>query len=207
MIQYPRQVGVTVGTWVGENTDAPASYPETGSLMLRAKKCISFVVMPNDLLRYASVAAEALIRSDMTKSLALTADLAYIAGSGSGTQPEGILETANVGVVIPTTPATDGDTLSPQDLYKFLAVVEGNNAEFEGFILRPDLFYQFVMARAGVYNGSGVVQSGQFVYDQFRELGSGFDKVLGGFKAVTSKGRLSSPSRTRAISSCVPTSA
>jgi hypothetical protein len=52
--------------------------------------------------------------------------------------------------------------------------------------MRPDLFYQFVQARVGLYNGSTVVDRGQFVYDMHRELSQGFDKILGGFKCVTS---------------------
>lgn len=184
--QYPRQVGTTLGYWVGENTDITKSFPETGQFTLRAKKCGCFIVMPNDLLRYSSVAAEALVRTDATKTLALTADFAYMVGEGGNLKPEGIVNTSGVATVTPTTVASDGNTLSPQDIYKFFEEVEENNAEVEAIVMRPRLFYQFVEGRAGVYNGSGVVANGQFVFAQFRQLGDKTVKEIGGVKCVTS---------------------
>jgi len=185
-IQFPRQIGVTTGSWVGEATDATKSYPQTGTLTLSAKKCISLVVMPNELLRFATVAAENLVRTDLTKTLALTADLAFLDGEGGDIKPHGLLGTSGIGTVTPTTTHADGDTLSPQDVYAFISEVMKNNAKFEGFVLRPELFFKFVQARAAVYNGSTTVAQGQYVFDQFRSLGDGFAQNLGGFKATLS---------------------
>jgi hypothetical protein len=50
--------------------------------------------------------------------------------------------------------------------------------------MRPELFYQFAMARSTTYSGSG--QVGQFVFAQMRELGNKIVKDFGGFKVVTS---------------------
>jgi hypothetical protein len=47
------------------------------------------------------------------------------------------------------------------------------------------LFFAFTAARASTYNGTTTAQVGQFVFDQFRQLGSGFAKVMGGYPATT----------------------
>jgi HK97 family phage major capsid protein len=175
-IKYPRQTGASTGYWVGENTDITKTTVTTGDLTLSAKKVGCFVVFPNELLRFASNSAEALVRQDMTKTLSLTMDLALIDGMGGDVKPLGLLNTPGISTVTPTTVATNGDTLSPQDVYEFISAVEQANADFEGFIMRPDLFYKFVEARAS---------TNQFVFDQFRNLGSGFKKEIGGFPVVT----------------------
>jgi hypothetical protein len=63
--------------------------------------------------------------------------------------------------------------------------VEVNNAEFEGWIMRPEIFWAMVEARAAVYNGTTTVPQGQFVFNQFRALEDGFQKRLNGYKVTT----------------------
>jgi HK97 family phage major capsid protein len=184
-IQFPRQTSPTTGYWVGENTQITSSNFNTGKLTLSAKKVAALVTLPNELIRFASPATEAILRADMTKTLSLTMDYALLYGEGSDNIPMGLLNVPNIGVVTPTTVASGGNTLSPQDLYSFISTVEANNAEFQGWIMRPELFYDFVGARSSVYNGSTTSQYGQYVYDQFRPLGAGFPKVLAGYPCVT----------------------
>lgn len=182
-IKYPRQTAASTGYWVGENLPITPSDVKTGSLLLRAKKCAALITMPSELLRFASPATEALLRSDMTKTLSLTFDKAALEGPGSDNVPLGILNTPGVATVTPTTVASDGNTISPQDVYKFLSAVEANNAEFQGWIMRPEMFYHLVTARGTTYSDSGGV--GQFVFDQFRNLGTGFPKLLAGYPVTT----------------------
>jgi HK97 family phage major capsid protein len=184
-IRYPRQTGPTTAYHVGENTAGTASNYNTGNLVLSAKKLIALVTLPNELIRFASPATEALLRADLTKTLSLQLDYDCLYGEGSDNVILGVINTPGVATVTPTTVATNGNSMSPQDLMLFPSAVEENNGEFQGWIIRPQYFYNFVSARAGVYNGSGVSNYGQFVYDQFRQLGDGFNKVLAGFPAVT----------------------
>lgn len=186
-LKYPRQTGATTGYWVGENAGISASNFLTGSLLLSAKKVAAIVTMPNELIRFASPASEAILRADMTKTLSLTLDKAGLEGVGSDNVPLGIINTPGIATVTPTnTGSTNvGGLLSPEDLYDFVSAVEANNAEFQGYIMRPELFYAFVGSRAGVYNGSAVVSNGQFTYTQMRELGQGFGKQLVGYPATT----------------------
>lgn len=185
-LKYPRQTSPTTGYWVGENSAITGSNFNTGSLILSAKKVAALVTLPNELIRFASPASEAILRADMTKTLSLTMDYGLLYGEGSDNVPQGLINVPNVATVTPTTVAADGNTLSPQDLYLFASAVEANNGEFQGWVMRPELFYLFTAARGGVYNGSGTSAIGQFVYDQFRPLGgSPVAKVLAGYPCVT----------------------
>lgn len=184
-IKYPRQTSASAGYWLGENANATETTVGTGDLTLSSKKVVGFITMPNEILRYATVAAEALFRGDLTKTLNLTMDQALLEGGGGDNVPLGLINTPGIATVTPTTVGALGNTISPQDIYAFTSATEANNAVMDGFIMRPELFYKFVQARAGVYNGSAVVGQGQYTFDQFREMGQGFGKQLGGFKVTT----------------------
>lgn len=185
-IAFPRLTSPTTGYWLGEKQDATASIPGTGILKLLPHKAVCLVTLPNELLRYGTVSGEAIVRTDITKTLSLTLDLALIDGQGGGIKPLGLLNTVGVGVVTPATVATDGNTLAPGDIYKFLSTVFGNNSEFTGFILRPDLFLQFMMSRSSVYNGSTTAALGDFLFSQMRDLGMGVSSQIAGYPATLS---------------------
>lgn len=184
-INYPRQTTASTGGWLGENSNATPSTIGTGSMLLTAKKAMGVILFPNELLRFATVAAEQMTRKDLAISLNLTMDLALLEGGGGNNAPLGLINTPGIAAVTPTTVATDGNTMSPQDLYAFISAIEANNGKMTGFIMRPEYFWKFVQARAGVYNGSAVVANGQFTFNQFREMGQGFGKQIGGFPVTT----------------------
>lgn len=185
-LKLPRQTSPTQGYWLGENTNITISQFQTGAVLLRGRKCCALVVMPGELLRFASPAAEAIVREDMTKTLSLTLDLGLLQGAGSDNVPLGLATMGaasnnpyNMAIVSPA----NANVASPQDIYKFAAQVEANNAEMEGWIMRPELFWGFVETRGTTYSGSG--QVGQFVFNQFRAAADGFDKRLNGYPVVT----------------------
>jgi hypothetical protein len=67
---YPRQTGPTSMYWVGENISITESNPTTGQIAMMGKKGGVYVTVPNELLKYSSVAADTLIRNDAAKTLA-----------------------------------------------------------------------------------------------------------------------------------------
>src|ERR1700724_68287 len=79
-LKYPRQTAPSTTYWVGENMPITESVVGTGEVTLQAKKLAVLIKAPNELIRFASPAAEALLRDDMTKSLALGLDLAGLEG-------------------------------------------------------------------------------------------------------------------------------
>jgi len=184
-IVYPRITSATTGYWLGEKEAATASTFGTGTMALRPKKAVAFLLLPNELLRYQSVSSEAVARNDMMQTLSLLLDFAGIAGTGGEKQPLGILGTTGCVAVTPTTVATDGNTASPQDFYEFQSQTAENNApDFTGYVMRPTYLAKLVEARSSVYNGSTTAQQGQFLFDQMRSLGQGFGPQLCG-KPVT----------------------
>jgi HK97 family phage major capsid protein len=89
-MQYPKLTNTTTAFWVGEGATITESTPATGYLDLQAKKLGILVDLNNELIRFASITAEAMVRSDMAKVAALKADLAMLEGTG-GTQIKGLI--------------------------------------------------------------------------------------------------------------------
>lgn len=187
-LKYPRQTAASTTYWVGENSPISESVIGTGEVTLQGKKLAVLIKAPNELIRFASPAAEALLRDDMTKSLALGMDLAGLQGSGTDTQPRGIINMPDINRVIPT-PGPNGDTgngypVQGVDIYRMIAAVEESNAEFESFIMRPKTLYKYYQLRAdAVTAGDG---SGPFLFNLIREAQDDFPATLAGYPVVKS---------------------
>lgn len=177
-IKYPRQTGPSTAYWVGENKNITQSEPTTGDLTLSAKKLAVLIKSSNELIRFASPAAEALMRDDMTKVLALAFDLAALEGAGGDTRPRGVINFQGIHSVASSTAGVDGDTIVPEDVYRMIAVVEEANAEFKGFIMRPKTLYKYYQIRSdAVAQGD---KRGLFVWNLIRDSGDGINATLGG---------------------------
>lgn len=187
-LKYPRQTSASTTYWVGENSPITESLVGTGEVTLQAKKLAVLIKAPNELIRFASPAAEALLRDDMTKSLALGLDLAGLEGNGTDTRPRGVVNFQNINRVnssLPTPVSTSaGDGLAPQDIYRMIAVIEESNAVFKGWIMRPKTLYKWYQLRAdAVAQGD---KQGIFMFNLIREAGDKIAPQLGGYPVVTS---------------------
>lgn len=145
-VSYPRQTSPSTMYWVGDNASITESQAGTGQVNLQAKKGGVFMTVPNELLKYASVAADAMLRADISKTLALGLDYAGLYGTGSY-QPGGLSSFTGTNQLIAyesQTPApkgvgTDGNTLRPEDGYRMVGLIEDRSFEFTGWIMRPTL--------------------------------------------------------------------
>lgn len=183
-LKYPRQTSPSNTYWVGENAPITASDVGTGEVTLQAKKLAVLIKAPNELLRFASPAVEALLRDDMTKSLALGLDLAGLEGIGGDNMPLGVINQAGINTVNSSAPGPNGDSLVGGDVYRMIAVIEESNAEFEGFIMRPKTLYKYYQLRAdSVAQGD---QQGPFLFNLIREAGDGTPPLLGGYPVTKS---------------------
>ena len=183
-MKYPRQTMASLTYWVGENSPITDSNIGTGEVTLQAKKLAVLVKTPNELIRFASPAAEALIRDDMTKSLALGLDLAGLQGKGSDNEPLGIINMPNITVLQSSIVGANGNGLAGRDIYRMIAAIEEANAEFEGFIMRPKTLYRYYQLRAdAVAQGDG---QGPFLFNLIREAGAGTPPMLGGYPVTKS---------------------
>lgn len=175
-ITYPRQTGPTTMYWVGENIAITESNPTTGQVSMQAKKGAVLVRVPNELLRYASVAADALIRNDTAKTLALGIDYAALYGTGSAAQPKGLIQYTASNQLIDyatSTPTpkgvdTNGNALRPEDGYRMIGQIEDRNFEFTGWIARPSLANNIMGYRADAAAPKDA--AGQFVQSLTRAV-------------------------------------
>lgn len=183
-LKYPRQTAASNTYWVGENAPITDSDIGTGEINLQAKKLAVLIKAPNELIRFASPAAEALMRDDMTKSLALGLDLACLEGVGSDNRPEGLINKQNINRITSSKPGANGDALVGQDIYRMIAAIEESNAEFEGFIMRPKTLYKYYQLRAdSVSQADG---AGPFLFSLIREQTDGAPPTLAGYPVTKS---------------------
>lgn len=184
-IKYPRQTAASTTYWVGESAPIGASDIGTGEVQMQAKKLAVLIKTPNELIRFASPAAEALIRDDMTKSLALGLDLACLQGAGGDNTPLGILNRPNINRINSSSQTANGDRVMGPDLYRMVAAVEESNAEFEGFIMRPKTLYKYLQLRADAVAAND--QAGPFLFSLIREASDSAGKAsLAGYPVTKS---------------------
>ena len=183
-LKYPRQTSASTTYWVGENAPITESNIGTGEVTLQAKKLAVLIKAPNELIRFASPAAEALMRDDMTKSLALGLDLAGLEGNGGDHRPRGILNFQNVTRINSSDQRANGDALRGQDIYRLIAAIEEANAEMEAFIMRPKTLYKYYQLRAdAVAQGDS---GGPFLFNLIREAQGDTPATLAGYPVVKS---------------------
>ena len=183
-LKYPRQTAASLTYWVGENSPIISSDIGTGEVTLQAKKLAVLIKAPNELIRFASPAAEALMRDDMTKSLALGLDLAGLEGAGTDTRPRGVIQMQNINKIISSDSRANGDALMGEDIYRMIAAVEESNAEFDAFIMRPKTLYKYYQLRAdAVAQGD---KRGPFLFSLIREATDTAPATLAGRNVVKS---------------------
>lgn len=133
-LNIPKVSGGATAYWLGENTQITASDPTFAQAQLVAKVLAAMVKVSNQLLADSSGAAEAAIRRDVAKTIALAEDLAFIQGSGTGNEPKGIINTPNVNEV---TLGANGGTPTFDTIYDALYKVEQNNGVATAWIMHP----------------------------------------------------------------------
>lgn len=86
----PKLTGGANAHYVGENADITAADPQLGTLRLTARKLAAIVPISNDLLRFSSPQADAVVRDDMVAAIAIAEDQTFIRGPGSDFSPKGL---------------------------------------------------------------------------------------------------------------------
>jgi len=85
---------VTVGasaSYIGENQAAPKTQQTFGNVTLTFKKLAALVPLSNDLLRYSSPGADAIVRDDVVRAMADAENRAFLRSDGTGGSPRGFL--------------------------------------------------------------------------------------------------------------------
>ena len=183
----PRITSAPTAYWITENTAITESQVGTGQVTLMSKKLAFAVRVPNELFKYASAAADGIIRSHGTRSLELGMDYAALYGAGSGGQPKGLKNftgTDEVQIHTATTTGTDGDTIQPQDGFRMIGKVEDRNFEFEGWMMRSAAWAKVSSMRAASITTND--EAGPFVQDLVRAIGAGPGESWCGYKVTKS---------------------
>lgn len=89
-IKVPKvTTGATAG-YIGENTNIPKSEERFGQLTLTWKKLAVLVPISNDLIRFSSPSADAVVRDDVVRSMAQREDQGFLRDDGTSGTPKGL---------------------------------------------------------------------------------------------------------------------
>ena len=94
-LRLPSQTSAASASYGAEDKPIPASQQKVGAIVASYKKLTALVPISNDLMRYADPAADAFVRDDLVKVVALREDLAFILGDGTQDTPRGFISFAN----------------------------------------------------------------------------------------------------------------
>lgn len=132
-VAIPRQSGASTAYWLAEGADVTATNQVFAQVAATPRRLSAQTAFTKQLLAQAGLDAEALIRDDLMRVIAIARDLAGIAGTG-GAQPLGILNgpltdssgssTSNVLQTV-----TFGGTATWTNIVAFEAAIETQNAD------------------------------------------------------------------------------
>lgn len=94
-LTLPAQTQAATASYSGETSAITQSQQQLGQIVATYKKLTALVPVTNDLMRYADPAADAFVRDDLVKVIALREDLAFLLGDGTADAPRGFTSFAN----------------------------------------------------------------------------------------------------------------
>jgi HK97 family phage major capsid protein len=128
--------GATVG-YVGESDNIVPSQPAVGEIRLSRKKAAATVPLTNELLRNPAVGADAIVRDDLVRQIALRRDLSFFRGQGTQAQPKGVLNWTNASNKFNQAGTTTANKIA--DLIKLIRLVDESNIPLDSaaFAMAP----------------------------------------------------------------------
>ncbi len=170
-MKFPRLTSPTVANAQPEATTGTYSDVGTADVTLNAHAYSVYVRMSNQLLKFAPALANAMVQSDMAKSLALKIDLDALEGPAGGQNTiKGIVNYANIGKVSATTTNANGDTIGRKDGKRMLSKVFASNAKFKKWIMRYELFLNDISELSADAATTGD-KAGNYLYNLMRSIG------------------------------------
>lgn len=114
-ITIPRMTAGGTGYWLGdENTAITESQATIGQVSLSPKNVAALTEISHQLMQQSDPSVEAMVMGDLSRVLALAADVACIRGSGVSGQPHGIVGTSGLGSFDTDATSTFADVLDAQ---------------------------------------------------------------------------------------------
>jgi HK97 family phage major capsid protein len=90
-LKYPKIAAGAAASYIGENVNISKSEETFGQLTLTFKKLAVLTPISNDLLRYSSPSADAIVRDDLVSAMATKEDSSFLRGTGTDATPKGLL--------------------------------------------------------------------------------------------------------------------
>ena len=125
-LAVPKVTGDVSVNYIGENNDIPESEPETGQVILDAKKLAALVPISNDLIRYSQQDGLDMVREVLVEAMAEKENRTLIRADGTNFTPRGIRYLADPDNVTSSNGTSSSNV--EQDMVDLLEALEGNNA-------------------------------------------------------------------------------
>jgi HK97 family phage major capsid protein len=143
-LSLPKLTGGVTVAYMGENKPITPSKVQGGRVTATAKKLAGLVPISNDLLRFASQAADDMVRNDMVRALAQVEDISFIRAAGTNFSPKGIKNWAPAANVVNSN-ATISVANTLADLGTLWKLLANAFVQFRkpGFIFSPRTYQYF----------------------------------------------------------------
>ena len=123
-LTMPRiNTGATIG-YIGEGASSAASQEVIGAVNFTARKAKAIVPVSNDLIRFAQGSADAMVRDDMIRQLAVLEDSNFLRGAGTVFTPKGMRNLAAAANILPAQ-ASFSTSTAIQDMTSLVNALEG----------------------------------------------------------------------------------
>lgn len=143
-IRYPRQNGVNTVGGFAENGTITETELTTDSVTLAAQAYSGLSKVTEDLIKFASISVEALIREDLARQSLIKIDRDMFDGAGHGSNEiPGLLGVSGIVLRVASTVGTNGNTLGTSDISLLIADMAEANAPIDNgvsVIVRPGLW-------------------------------------------------------------------
>jgi len=154
-LDFAKQATGATSSWGAENATLSESSPTTGKTSLTPHRLGTTVDISKQLLIQSSFAVEMMVREDLAMSVAQAVDTAGINGSGSSSQPTGLLNWSGIGSVAM---GTNGGDPTWAKIVALLKAVQVANADFGklGYLTNPQVIAKLMTTvkdsnTAGIY--------------------------------------------------------
>lgn len=182
-VQFPTQSAVPSGTWEGETDAGAESSPTFGTVSLTPNRVGTYVDISKQLLVQTQVPGlDRLVTRDIERAIARALETAAINGSGSGAEPQGILNNGSVGV---EAIGTNGGAPDWGNIVALEANVANDNADMGSmaYLTTPGI-------RGLLKTTEKATNTAQFIWDNFVMSGVPSPTVgegqLNGYRAAVS---------------------
>lgn len=125
-VSIPRQTAGCSAQWIAEDSEAAESSPAFDAVTLTMHQLSAHTRISRRQLKQSLPAVDQILTNDLRAQIAVALDKAAIAGTGTGSEPTGILNISNIGDVAM---GANGDFVTWAILMELVSMVESANVD------------------------------------------------------------------------------